>query len=74
MALLQVLLERRSGRDGLAGILILVGIRVTGIGHSSGSDLGSVEDGGGAHDTGGGGEGVGRGHEGSEDGDLVLLE
>ena len=36
-ALLQVLLEGRSGGDGLAFILVLEGVGVTGVGHTTGS-------------------------------------
>jgi hypothetical protein len=46
ISLLKVLLERRGGLDGLTGILMLEGIRVTGIEHTSGSLGRSVEYGG----------------------------
>ena len=69
-ALLQVLLERRSSRDGLTRILVILGIGVTGISHTSGSNV--LSDGGGSGDLGGRGEGGGRGHKGSDDGKLVL--
>ena len=48
LALLQVFFERRSSRDGLAGILILVRFRITSICHASLSNL--LEHDGGAGD------------------------
>ena len=45
-------------------------IGVTGISHTSRSDV--LSDGGGSGDLGGGGEGGGRGHKGGDNGKLVL--
>jgi len=70
--LLHVLLEGGGGGDGLARILIGVCIRVTGISHSSGSDLGPIEDSSRAHNSSRRSESVSRGHEGGENSDLVL--
>ena len=70
LTLLQVFLERRSGTDGLTGILVLVFLGITSIGHTTGSEL--LEDSGGAGELGGGGESRGGCHKGSDDSKLVL--
>ena len=69
---LQVFLERRGSRDTLAGIFVLEGIRVTGISHTTGSKLRSVEEGGG--DTGllRRGEGRSTSNEGGNKGNFAL--
>merc|ERR1719221_1590624 len=59
--LLEVLLERRRGRDGLAGILVGLGVGVARVGHASSPDL--LEDGGRLPDLSGGHEGAGAGDE-----------
>jgi hypothetical protein len=70
--LLHVLLERRGSRDGLAWVLILERLRVTGIVHTS-SSLTVVVNGGGAHEgSRGRSEGSGAGHQGSDDNHLGL--
>mmetsp|Transcript_31547 Transcript_31547/g.66045 ORF Transcript_31547/g.66045 Transcript_31547/m.66045 type:complete len:282 (-) Transcript_31547:107-952(-) len=56
ITLLQVLLERRGGRDRLTGILVSEGFRITGISHTSRSKL--LVKGGGHTDRVGGGEGA----------------
>ena len=61
---LQVLLEGGSGGDGLAGILVLEGIGVTGVGHAAGANL--IEDGGGDASSELGVEGGGASNKGSE--------
>jgi hypothetical protein len=66
--LLQVLLERGSGGDGFTGILILVGIGVAGIGHTSRSDV--LVEGRGAAELGSRGEGSGRGDESGDEDEL----
>ena len=63
--LLQVLLERRSGRDTLTRILVDAGLGVTGVGHSSASNV--LVECGSAGELGRGGEGGGRGDEGESD-------
>eukprot|EP00585_Thalassiosira_rotula_P014030 CAMPEP_0196175100 /NCGR_PEP_ID=MMETSP0911-20130528/7848_1 /TAXON_ID=49265 /ORGANISM="Thalassiosira rotula, Strain GSO102" /LENGTH=96 /DNA_ID=CAMNT_0041442591 /DNA_START=174 /DNA_END=464 /DNA_ORIENTATION=+ len=70
LTLLQVLLERRGSRNGFTGILVIHGIGVTGISHTSLSNL--LVDGGGAGELRRGGEGRGGGHKGS-DGDKLEL-
>jgi len=67
---LQVFLEGRSGRDTLAGIVVLKSIGVTGIGHTSGTDFGTVEESGGKTALHGGGEGDGTSGKGGKDGEL----
>ena len=64
---LQVFLERGSGRDGFTGILVHNGVGVTGIGHTSGSNV--LVEGSGAAELGSGGErrsGGNKGREGDE--------
>ena len=72
--LLQVFLETGGFRDGLAGILVLEGIGVTGIGHTSGSNLGFLGEQGNLGVGGGHGssEGTGRGHKGEKSKNLGL--
>lgn len=43
VTLLHVLFERRGFRDGLAGILVFVGFRITGIEHTAGTPGRTVE-------------------------------
>jgi len=66
LALLEVLLEGGSGGDGLAGILVVHGIGVTGVGHAARADVGAVVDGGGDASRELGVEGGGASNEGSE--------
>mmetsp|Transcript_5914 Transcript_5914/g.11373 ORF Transcript_5914/g.11373 Transcript_5914/m.11373 type:complete len:271 (-) Transcript_5914:47-859(-) len=56
ITLLQVFLERRGGRDRLTGILVSEGVRITGISHTSRSNV--LVKGGGHADRVGGGEGA----------------
>ena len=70
LARLEVLLEGGSGGDGLAGILVLQGFGVAGVGHTAGADLGAVEDGGGNASSELGVEGGGASNKGSESNNL----
>lgn len=70
---LQVFLETGSFRDGFTGILVDKGIRITGISHTSGSDLGVIEQSNSGCFVGEeGGEGRGASHkEGKGEGDFL---
>ena len=72
--MLQVFLETGGFLDGLAWILVFVSFGVTGIGHTSGSELGLfVEESNTAGgDNGGRGEGGSSGKKGSKDDQLGL--
>jgi len=66
--LLQVFLEGRGGTDGFTRILVVLGFRVTGIGHTSGTKTGSVVENNSGHASSrgrseGGGTGGGKGDE-----------
>ncbi len=69
---LQVFLEGRGDRDTLARILVLKGIRITGISHTSGSKVRSVEKSGGDSSLRGRGEGRSSSDEGSDKGNFAL--
>jgi len=73
LALLQVFLETGCLTDGLAGVLVDKGIRVTGISHTSSSNLGVlVEESSGGGSRHGAGESTGAGHKGEKRDNLVL--
>ena len=69
---LQVFLEGRGNRDTLARILVVKGIRITGISHTSGSKGRSVEKSGGDSSLRGRGEGRSTSDEGSDKGNFAL--
>ena len=69
---LQVFLERRSSRDTLALVFVFESIRITGIGHTSGSDDRSVEKSGGNTSLLGRGEGGSSSNEGGNKSNFAL--
>jgi len=69
--LLHVLLKARRSRDTLPGILVVLGIGITGVGHAAGTEfglLGGELEVAGERGGGGGGEGDGGGGEEGEEG------
>lgn len=74
LTLLHVLLKRRGSRDRLAGIFILLRIGVTGVSHTTSSELRLAVQGSSTAESGLRGKGRGAGHKGGKKDHFGLLQ